>query len=204
MTKVPYVTFMKHAQKVTKTASKSRPILGVVIHREDYVAVTDSHRLYLATDVYNGEDEKQVDPISGLEVDNGNYPDVTRLIQEPEDAKYSYSIDVLHAFEAVKAIEIAGKVNKATSDMNIVTGDEYLKFKTDDKAAFNVSYDVELSPSIVNLETSILDIKYVKEALHVLKDAKIERFSLEYFGKHRPIQVRAGNFVAKILPKRQI
>ena len=203
MTKVPYVTFMKHAQKVTKTASKSRPILRTVIHREDYVAVTDSHRLYKATDIYEGT-EKQVDPITGLEVDKGNYPDVERLIQDASDATHVFNIDVTHAYEAVRAIEVASKVNKATADMNLVVGFDHIEFKTDDRAAFDVSYKAETSSSIVDLETATLDIKYVKEALHVLKDAKVERFSLEYFGKHRPIQIRAGNFVAIVLPKKQI
>lgn len=204
MTKVPYVTFMKHAQKVVKSPTcKTLPVLGGVIHRDNYIAVTDSHRMYYATDMYEGE-EKNVNPITGLEIDNGNYPDVERLIQDSSNAKHVYNIDVTHAYEAVRAIELASKVNKATTEMNIVTGDNYLKFKTDDKAAFDVVYNADLSSSIVDLETSILDIKYVKEALHVLKDAKVERFTLEYFGKHRPFQLRSGNFLAIVLPKRQI
>jgi len=203
LTKVPYVTFMKHAQKVTKTASKSRPILGAVIHREDYVAVTDSHRLYKAKDIYEGT-EKQIDPTTGLEVDNGNYPDVERLIQDYSDATHVFNIDVTHAYEAVRAIEIASRVNKATTDMNLVVGFDHIELKTDVRAGLDVSYKAETSTSIVDLDTVILDIKYVKEAIHVLKDAKIEKFSLEYYGRTRPIQIRTDNFIALILPKRQI
>src|SRR5690554_4756441 len=119
---VPYVTFMKHAQKLTRgRVAKMRPILSTAIHRNNYVAVTDSHRLYKATGLYEGE-EKQVDPISGQEVNHGNYPEVDRLISDIDNANHTYTIDVLKAYEAIRAIEIAGRVNKATELMEIKTG----------------------------------------------------------------------------------
>ncbi len=202
MTKVPYVTFMKHAQKVTKSPTcKTRPVLGGVIHRDNYVAVTDSHRLYFASEMYEGE-EKNVDPKTGAEITEGNYPDVVRLIQDEGNAKHVYTIDVTHAYEVVRAIELASKVNKATTDMIIVTGFDHIEFKTDNSVAFEVSYKASVSTDITNLETTIIYIKYLKEAIHVIKDAKVEKFTLEYFDKLRPIQLRAGNFVAIVLPKR--
>lgn len=203
MTKIPYVTFMKHAQKVVKSPScKTRPVLGGVIHREDYIAVTDSHRLYFASDMYEGE-EKNVNPVTGTEIVEGNYPDVLRLIQDIDNAKHVYTIDVTRAYEAVRAIELASKLNRSTTNMNIVAGSDYIEFKTEECANFEVSYKAQETPKRELLETATFDIKYVKEALHVLKDAKFETFTLEYFDKHRPAQLRAGNFTAIILPLRE-
>lgn len=193
---------MKHAQKVVKSPTcKTRPVLGGVIHRDGYVAVTDSHRLYLASDIFEGE-EKNVDPITGAEIVEGNYPDVLRLIQDEGNAKHVYYIDVTRAYEAVRAIELASKLNRSTTNMNIVTGSDHIEFKTDERAAFEVSYKAQETSKRELLETATFDIKYVKEALHVLKDAKFEAFTLEYFDKHRPAQLRAGNFTAIILPLR--
>src|SRR5690625_2527527 len=110
---VSYLTFMKHAQKVTKSASNSRPVLKTVYHSDKHVAVTDSHRLYVATGLYEGE-EKTLDAQTGQEVSHGKYPDVERLLTESSSAKYSHVVDVTKAYEAVRAIEIAGRVNKAT------------------------------------------------------------------------------------------
>lgn len=199
---VPYVTFMKHAKKVAKGRTvKARPVLSTVYHSDKYVAVTDSHRLYIATGLYKGE-EKTLDAQTGQEVDRGKYPDVGRLIADSSNAKYTYKVDVLKAYEAIRAIEIASKVNKATSFMDIVAGDDWLAFKTVEEAAFGVIYNAEESTGIAELETITLDIKYVKEALHVLKDANVETFTLEFFGKTRPLQIRAGNFTAIVLPVR--
>ena len=199
---IPYITFMKHAKKVTKSrAAKTRPVLSAVIHRGDYVAVTDSHRLYKATGLHEGE-EKQIDPNTGVEVDHGNYPEIDRLISDTGDAKSTYAIDVTKAYEAIRAIEIAGRVNKATDLMEIKTGDDHLEFKTEDRAAFDVSYKANTSASISDLETTTVNIKYMKEALHVLKDAKVEKATFAFFGNMRPIQIIAGNFTALISPVR--
>lgn len=196
---VPYVTFMKHAQKVTKSASKSRPILSAVVHREDYVAVTDSHRLYKATGLYDG-DEKQVDPVTGLDVDYGNYPEVERLISEESDAKYTHEIDVHSTYEAIRAIEIANRIDKTEFIQVNINGD-FIAFKTVDGTAFDVLHTTGNDEK--SGEEAFVSVKYMKEAIHVLKDAKIEKATLHYFGKLRPMQIHAGNFTAIVLPIRK-
>ena len=114
---VPYVTFMKHAKKVAKgRAVKTRPVLSTVYHSDKYVAVTDSHRLYVATDLYDGE-EKTLDAQTGQEVERGNYPDVARLIADSDNADYTFDISVDKLYDALRAIEIAGKLNKASDLM---------------------------------------------------------------------------------------
>lgn len=199
---VPYVTFMKHAKKVAKASLiKTRPILTTVYHSGKHVAVTDSHRLYLATGLYEGE-EKTLDAQTGQEVDRGKYPEAERLIADSANADYTYDISVDELYDAIRAIEIAGRLNKSTDLMQIQVNDDLIRFKTDGKTAFDVEYSVGNDTSVSELYTLSLSIKYLKEAVHVLKDAKIERCSIEYFGATRPLQIRAGNFTAIVLPVR--
>src|SRR5690625_7837635 len=103
---VSYLTFMKHAQKVTKSAHNTRPVLKTVYHSNKHVAVTDSHRLYLATDLYKGE-EKTLDAQTGQEVDRGKYPEAERLIADSVNAEYTYIVPVDALFVALRAIVIA-------------------------------------------------------------------------------------------------
>lgn len=198
---VPYVTFMKHAKKVVKShTAKTRPVLGTVIHRDDYVAVTDSYRLYVATGLYEGE-EKQIDADTGMEVNHGTYPEIKRLIQDASDAAYSLEIDVNLAYEAVRAIELASRPNK-TQEMAINVQDGYIEFMTTYDAPIDVIYSEGVYNEEFDRGVAHVNIKYVKEALHVLKDAKIENASLHYFGNTSPLQLRAGNFTAIVMPLR--
>src|SRR5699024_4359301 len=198
---VPYVTFMEHAKKVAKGRTvKNRPILSTVLHKEDYVAVTDSFRLYLANSVYEGE-EKTLDAQTGQEVDKGVFPNVERLVSDKANAKYSHELNVEAAYQALRAIEIAGRLNKTTDRMEILVNYDSVELKTDDITAFDVSYkEGKTIKDGDECESVKLQTKFLKEAVHVLKDAKVERFTLQCFGTNRPIQLEAGNFTALITP----
>jgi len=193
---------MKHAQKVTKAISKTRPVLGGVIHRDNYLAVTDSHRLYFASDAYEGL-EKNVDPKTGAELTDGNYPDITRLIPESYDAKFSVNINVDRATQAVKLIESAGKVGKA-SDLIVFKRDiADLVFSTCDKSLVECRYiagdNLDGDPFVMTASA-----KYVAEALALMKDAGFTEVTFNFFGVHRPFTFTGGNLTALILPVRTI
>src|SRR5699024_2722567 len=114
MTKVvPYITFMKHAEKITKAATNSRPVLKSVYHSDKFVAVTDSHRAYIATGIYDGE-EKTIDPTTGVDVDKGRYPDLSRIKQDESNAEHKQEIDVNSVYETVRAVEIANRLTRGT------------------------------------------------------------------------------------------
>lgn len=202
MTKIPYVTFMKHAQKVTKAVSKSRPVLGGVIHRDGNLAVTDSHRLYFATDAYEGE-EKNVNPKTGAEIVDGNYPDVSRLIPYASDAKFTAKIDVDKAAQAVKLIESAGKVDKASDFITIERDLADLVFATHTDSVVDCRYIAgdNLDGEAFRMTASA---KYVAEAFALMKDAGLTEVSFNYFGENRPFTFTGGNLTALILPVRTI
>lgn len=203
MTKVPYVTFMKHAQKVVKSPTcKSRPILGGVLHREGYIAVTDSHRLYFALLDEQVDVEKVICPKTGAEIKEGNYPDVVRLIPEPDSAKFTAKLDVALTAQAVKLIEQAGKVGKASDLVEIKRDMADVVFSTDDEALVSCEY---VGGSNMDGESFELyaSARYVKEAFELIKEAGFEEATFRYYGSTRPFTFIAGNLTALILPIRK-
>lgn len=203
MTKVPYVTFMKHAQKVVKSPScKSRPILGGVLHRESYIAVTDSHRLYFALTDDNVDTEKVICPKTGTEID-GNYPDIVRLIPEPDTAALTVTLDVTTAAQAVKLIEQAGKVGKASDLIVIKRNMGDVTFSTHDDSLVTCTYTVSDADRGEDAFVMYASARYVKEAFELIKEAGFEEATFRYYGSNRPFTFTAGNLTALILPVRK-
>lgn len=201
MTKIPYVTFMKHAQKVTKSASAGRPVLKGVIHRDNYVAVTDSHRLYFASDMYEGE-EKNIDPKTGAEITEGNYPEIIRLLPDENDAKVSARLNVDRTAKALKLIEQAGKIEKL-SDMVVIESDgSTLLFKTGEESAVYCEYPSEYG---IEGDSFIMyaSAKYLSEGMAFIKDAGFEEATFNFFGNMRSFTITAGNLTVLILPIRK-
>lgn len=171
------------------------------MHRDGSLVVTDSHRLYTATDAYEGE-EKNIDPKTGAEVE-GNYPDTSRLIPDPLSASMSVKIDVNTAAKAVKLIEQAGNVDKA-SDLIVISTNQKTgesTFATHERSLVQARYVAAEGddPCEVNITANA---KYVAEALALLKDAGYTEAKFNYFGNLRPFTFTAGNVTTLILPVR--
>lgn len=204
--KVSYLTFMKHAKKVTKPKRlESRPHLKTVYHSGEHIAVTDSHRLYIAEGLYQGE-EKLVEADTGQEVRiKGDYPDVKRLIPDSVQAKAIYTLEVNKVYEMVRAMEIADRVGNRRGHVEIEAREDGVEFRLANSSGMTISLkageDLEESKY---LDLVACDIKYFKEALHVLKDAKVDYFSLEVHGAVRPLVITSGNFRAIVLPVRVV
>lgn len=198
--KVPYVTFMKHAQKVTKAVSKSRPVLGGVHHKDGYLAATDTHRLYFASGMHEGN-EKIIDPASGVEITAGAYPDVLRLIPNVHDATFSTILDVERTLKVIKVIEAAGKIDKA-SDLivfDMLEGD--LSLDTCPKSKVSVRYVVAQDTRHEDFKMSA-NVKYLAEAFAFMKEAGLNEVQFNYYSETRPFTFTAGNLTALILPVR--
>lgn len=201
MTKIPYVTFMKHAQKITKATSSARPVLKGVIHRDNYIAVTDSHRLYFASDAYEGE-EKNVNPVTGEELTDGNYPEVFRLIPDPDSAHLTVKLDVDKASKAIKLIESAGKIDKASDFVVIERDTTVLVLSTHTDSIVDCRYTAAQQLSNDEPIKITASAKYVSEAFALLKDAGFTEVSFNYFGNFRPFTFTGGNLTVLILPIR--
>jgi hypothetical protein len=197
--KVPYVSFMKHAQKITKNVDKSRPVLHGVNHKEGTIIVTDSHRLYMATDAYEGA-TKLINPTTGAEID-GNYPDTSRLVPQPYDAKVSALLHAVDPLKVIKLIETAGKIGKASDLIVFDLTDGVLSLQTDDKTHVDVKFTMGTDIKGDNFKMTA-NVKYVAEAFTFLKEAGLNEVQFNFYSNTRPFTFTAGNLTVLILPVR--
>lgn len=200
---ITYLKFMKHAEKVSATASKSRPILAGVLHKDRSLAVTDSHRLYYAVGIAPEGEMSVINPKTGDELAEGKYPDFERLIPLKDDAKAQFIINADFASKATKIIENAEKIN----------GQNRVRITAVSNELFITSDGEELVASALigkrvdtNEEEFVMyaDAKYVSEAFALLKDSKSESVEFRYYGELRPFTINTdGGVTALILPIRK-
>lgn len=203
---IPYVTFLKHAQKVAKTAPASRAILKGVYHAPDgSIAVTDSHRLYFAKNAHINAEPQTIEPKTGAVID-GKYPDVSRLIPDPRDAKYSVRLDVKQSVDAFKALLATNKLGEDAKHPQ--TGVEL----SDDRAVTFIAENNVIKTEYV-LPTRAdrygdkmtFNTQYFADALALFKDVGATEITMRYYGSMRPFTLTAGEddeLLALILPIR--
>lgn len=201
-----YATFVKHAEKVTKSASTSRPILKGVHHAENAnIYVTDSHRLYILENGFKTDTPFTNNPKTG-ELIEGNYPDCSRLLPYDDDAVETLNIDVKQALEAVKVL--------ATAEKKINDGGKYalVKFSvgTDSYIIQNGTTDGLFNGSYKLSEyegDGILDIyvnaQYLSEALALLVDSGEPNATLRLYTTNRPLTIKNSDTTVLILPVRK-
>lgn len=199
---IGYTTFMKHAEKMTKKASKARPILTGVHHAENGdMIVTDAHRLYLAKGAQSQRDNSVICPTTGSKID-GTFPDVHRLIPADND-KMSVTLDVPTALKAAKALKSCGQVNEKLPifDLEVTeNGTAYLAVKTTDIEAKYIIGATEINEKH-NLH---FNSQYLIEALELFKDAGYPRVILTTYGGMRPFTLSFDDgLLALILPIRK-
>lgn len=199
---ISYLKFMKHAGKVAASASKARPILSGVLHRNKSLAVTDSHRLYYATGIAPEGEDFVINPKTGDEVSGGNYPDVERLIPIKGDAKACFRINVDFATKVAKLIENAEKISGGSRVKISAVGDEI--FLTTGGESVSVSAPIGKRADASDDDFILYaDAKYVSEAFAMLKDSRENSVEFRFYGELRPFTVTAGDgLLALILPLR--
>lgn len=202
-----YVTFMKHAEKITKKAPSGRPVLKGVYHTEDgNLAVTDSHRLYLAKNISRGGEVVVLDPKTGGVIE-GVYPDVRRLLPDEgsESTKIVYETDLLLSGlnALLKCNQVAKKERSfvtlsANSDKiapEISCENNFVEAKVA-VGQFKIYSDIDLS----------VDTQYLIDAISLFKAAKVGEVSLNYYGNLRPFTITPENnsdLTALIMPIRR-
>ena len=208
MTKLTYLNFMKHAGKITKQKRlESRPALKNVNHKDGNVVVTDSHRLYVAYDVYTGENTL-INPNTGERSVEFNYPETSRLIPLEDDAEHIIKIpDADLLFKALKALDAADKANECGKvgicKVRIANGEATLM--TDDISKSNVKFEstFDVENNSTNECELYFDIKYLLEASQMFKDDKVGSLEVRTYGRNRPITISCENGLALLLPIRR-
>jgi DNA polymerase sliding clamp subunit (PCNA homolog) len=205
---ISYTTFIKHASKVTKSATENRPALKGIFHRAEDGAliVTDSHRLYKAAGVYSGGMDAVINPVTGETID-GVYPDADKVI--PRNPKAEFQLE---------SIERIVQVLKPMAELARYSGYEYKPDKKgfqllDLVTAFKdlvlttrknyVSANLVIGGSSEDVPFSeTFRATYLLEALDLFRDAGYDGATLQYFGDMRPIVIKNDNLLALILPVR--
>ncbi|MGE0981493.1 hypothetical protein [Bacillus cereus] len=202
---IPYLTFMKHAEKVTKGVSGSRPMLKGVNHKSDgTLIVTDSYRLYVAKKGHTNETTSTINPKTGESIE-GNFPDVSRLIPDKRNVKFIASLNVKHSLDALNVLLKGNQIynKKDTRFTAEVTEDKELIFIVSN-SFIDATY--KTSKYITgDAQTMCIDTKYFIEALQLFKDAGIEEIDFRAYGELRPFTLTAGDndeLLALIMPVR--
>jgi DNA polymerase III sliding clamp (beta) subunit (PCNA family) len=201
---IPYVTFIKHAEKITKSASASRPILKGVHHAKGgTLMVTDSRRLYQAKNAHSNQLDEVVDPKTGRSID-GNYPDVSRLIPGKNDAKFTVRIAVKESVDAFAALlksnYVAGKY-KAVTKAHVNDNGE-IAFTVENQymtSSYTVG-SIDGEPGELAFDTS-----FMVDALNLFKAVGATELEFRYYGKLRPFTLTSGlddELLALLLPIR--
>lgn len=197
-----YLQFTKAAAKITKTASKSRPILTGVNHTEEYVCATDSHRLIYATGIYEGA-PKVEDVATGAIID-GNYPDVSRLIPGEDDYTIIAELNVKDTLKVLKTIKDASnaiKVDRNAVDIVFIEMGTTALFRTHSSSPVQVTYQ---TPAVLRCKEEVtvaLNVKYAIEMFEAFKDV-VETVKFNVTSDTRPVTVTAGNALYLTLPIR--
>lgn len=192
---IDYKTFIKHAEKVTKTAPETRPVLRGVFHKEDGSAiVTDSHRLYIAKGVHSRRKDTVLSPDG--EVIEGKYPDVTRVI--PSEYRQTIDVDVRELIKVIDCIYSPAKLL-----------DEKVIIKFEDstiQSHMPTYYKAKIQVPFAFEEPVSFNAKYLLDALKLFRAVGIEKAKIGFNGRMRPLAIENNDssLLAIILPVRTL
>ena len=199
-----YNIFTKHAEKMLKKVSGSRPVLQGAYHQADgSVVATDSHRLYKLHNGYQTEQSFIQNLTTGNMID-GNYPDTSKLIPEAQDAQHSFMVNVKELHDAAKAMLTAHKA------VNAPKGHITLSFTTvEDVCVLKAGSDSDKFQATCNVAT-IIDVdmnihfqpSFLIDALALFKDAGETEIKVLTYGNMRPFILESKDVTALILPVR--
>ncbi|MDF2651737.1 MAG: polymerase subunit beta [Paenibacillus sp.] len=200
---ISYEMFMKHAEKVCKNkASVARPILSGVKHQENGdLFCTDSHRLYVAKGIHTRTVGAVLTP-KGAKVD-GNYPDVSRLIPDPLNAKQTINLEVKELLQVADMISSIGGIAEAEASTNKSPSMDFIG-----DAIGYTNFAVKINYSFYPLrfeEALSANAVYVLDAMKLLKAAGCQTVTLNFFGRMRPFTLvnEDESLLALILPIRK-
>lgn len=203
-----YNIFAKHAEKMLKKVSASRPILQGAYHQTDgSVVATDSHRLYK---LYNGFDTSEAfvqNLTTGQRID-GNYPNTSKLIPDAEDAKCTIQVNVKELLDAAKGMLSAHKAinSKARHGYHLMQimeqGNKMVLLAGTESDKFHATYDMSDLPLYGSEVNITFQPQFLIDALALFKDAGETEINIRFYGNVRPFIMESKDVTALILPVR--
>lgn len=186
-----YMNFMKHAQKVTKTASKSRPMLKGVYHAPDgSLFVTDSYRLYVARNAHANGSESIVNPKTGEKIE-GNFPNCERLLPDPTNALFTLKLPTKKSLDAFNALFKAGQVEgKGHDAVSVQEGEKNQVIFKAKNQTMEATYNA--GEAVGQIGELTFDATFVIDALKMFHDAGFLKVEMRYYNEYRPFTLSAG------------
>jgi hypothetical protein len=190
-----YEAFVRHAEKVTKKAPESKPILqGIYHHPDGSVIVTDSRRIYQAFGIGKGTGEV-ITPKGKVLI--GKYP-----AQSVDDFISGYPIQELeiNVDEWWKATDIIYHTCKSCADMD---GKIVVDFRADRVLFSHPDITASYTLSVSFNEPVSFNVLYILEAMRLFRAAKYEHITLKLYGKASPALFETDDIKVLILPVRR-
>ncbi|MEN2464940.1 hypothetical protein [Ornithinibacillus sp. JPR2-1] len=189
---ITYNDFMKHAAVVTKNASEQRPVLKGIKHYEDgRLAVTDSHRLYIANGVHSRTDGAVLNPTGKLV--EGRYPEVDRLLPYNEP-KQEIRMNVKDLY---KIADIMYSIGKLVTKIPLIDLTEDVILFDSNEVQIAIKQDIKFEVPL------LLNAKYLFDAVKLFQAADCETITLKIYSGVRPILLEGANLQVIILPVRR-
>lgn len=193
--------------KVFVSKAKTRPVLTAALVNEKYIIATDSHRLIRIT--HNQEvDEQYLHYYKANPGYNGSsYPDTSRLMPNPSDAKQEFTLDVKEWLEAHESGLVAAKEHEKNNPITLKENKLHVKESATKKGKYidpvnRISFTYTLDKTTELDENITYNCKFMIDALKVFKKFKHKEVKVYFYGTTRPFLLVAGNIEVLILPIR--
>lgn len=206
---IPYLTFLKHAEKVIKDAPEHLHMLQGVYHSGGFAYVTDSFRVYRAKSQYTAGEEETIEIATGLRLD-GTYPNVKAVVPT-SDSIATTKLNVKHALGALKALQQAGTVSTAPGGDKTRKKDVILKLGIGEggptistvRGAVTATYEIQSLVAGSEQIKVAFNANYMIQALEMFKDTSVPKVRWNIYGEKEPFTLSidgTDDLTALIMP----
>lgn len=187
-----YSNIVKHAKKITKKSvnNSGKQVLQGMYMNDNLITVTDAHRLFRIK-YEHGHTDRIVDPVNE-KVITGEYPNVDRLISDPDNARISMKFQVDEVKQIVNILKLYKSlkvrfISLSLTDKNTIKLKPYYDIE-------NVKVEYDFNTSYIFEGTAIyemhLNTDYLLECFEFLKDLLNETLiEMHLFDRNKPVLI---------------
>lgn len=209
-----YEKVITQLRKISDKVSEARPILKGVYHNNDTVLATDSHRL-AQVKIKNANYDETVIDFKNDSVLEGNYPDIEKLFL-PEDDKnvkielsHQSIVDLKSLLACIKALKFENvEIKKNDKGHWYLVPQHTTNGELKGNSHVTMNYFLTKDDDKADVETKIFDVKYLLNALELMKESKIDGKIIMSNHPFKPMQIESDDDNSEtqyrylIMPKR--
>lgn len=191
-----YHNIVKHAKKITKKSinNSGKQVLQGMYMNDNLITVTDAHRLFRIK-YEHGQTDRIVDP-ANEKVIAGEYPNVDRLISDPDNARISMKFQIDEVKQIVNILKLYKSLkvrflSLSLTDKNTIKLKPYYDIK-------NVKVEYDFKTSYIFEGTAMyemhLNADYLLECFEFLKDLSNETLiEMHLFDRNKPVLITSAS-----------